>query len=160
MISMSKLLPQAKAIEASGLLVVSLVIPTVRANARSFKLCKGESARMKCGSNHVGLHAPTLRREKPVKRLRSGNNPAPKPITGVPSQRDPRKGEAPTEEDGRRILYTRHAVYFGDFIAIRLEPHRGIHPRPNSRRERKQRDLDGTTFEIPDDSNHNAVVLT
>ncbi len=71
-----------------------------------------------------------------------------KPITDF-RQREPHEGEAPTERTEVRILYTRHAVYFG-IHCYDSEPSRII--ATELRRDVSQ-DLDDH-FEILIDSNH------
>src|ERR1700674_5364746 len=72
-----------------------------------------------------------------------------KPITEF-RQREPHEGEPPTEKTEVRILYTRHAVYFG-IHCYDFEPSRII--ATELRRDVSQ-DLDDH-FEILIDSNHN-----
>jgi Carbohydrate family 9 binding domain-like len=72
-----------------------------------------------------------------------------KPITDF-RQREPHEGEPPTEKTEVRILYTRHAVYFG-IHCYDSEPSRII--ATELRRDVSQ-DLDDH-FEILIDSNHN-----
>jgi Carbohydrate family 9 binding domain-like len=72
-----------------------------------------------------------------------------KPITEF-RQREPHEGEPPTERTEVRILYTRHAVYFG-IHCYDSEPSRII--ATELRRDVSQ-DLDDH-FEILIDSNHN-----
>src|SRR5258707_14313867 len=71
------------------------------------------------------------------------------PITDF-RQREPHEGEPPTEKTEVRILYTRHAVYFGIYC-YDSEPSRII--ATELRRDVSQ-DLDDN-FEILIDSNHN-----
>jgi hypothetical protein len=65
-------------------------------------------------------------------------------------QREPREGELPTEKTEVRILYTRHAVYFGIYC-YDSEPSRII---ASELRRDVSQDLDDH-FEILIDSNHN-----
>src|SRR6266513_1303058 len=104
---------------------------------------KGESARINAEATSVD-HAPKLdgtlndplwQSAKPIMEFR---------------QREPNEGELPTERTEVRILYTRHAVYFG-VHCYDSEPSRII--ATELRRDVSQ-DLDDH-FEILIDSNHN-----
>src|SRR5713226_8069002 len=104
---------------------------------------KVESARISAEATHID-HAPTLdgtlddplwQRAEPNSNFR---------------QREPHEGEQPTEKTEVRVLYTRHAVYFGIYC-YDSEPSRII--ATELRRDVIQ-DLDDH-FEILIDSNHN-----
>ena len=103
---------------------------------------KGESARINAEATSVD-HAPKLDGALNDPLWQSA-----KPITDF-HQREPHEGEAPSEETEVRILYTRHAVYFG-IHCFDSEPSRII--ATELRRDVSQ-DLDDH-FEILIDSNH------
>src|SRR5467141_5115727 len=103
---------------------------------------KDESARINAEATHIDhspkldgtLNDPLWQSDKPITEFR---------------QREPHEGEAPTEKTEVRILYTRHAVYFG-IHCYDLEPSRII--ATELRRDVSQ-DLDDH-FEILIDSHH------
>src|SRR6266852_4137397 len=104
---------------------------------------KDESARISAEATHID-HAPKLDGTLNDPLWQSA-----KPITEF-RQREPHEGEPPTEKTEVRILYTRHAVYFGIYC-YNSEPSRII--ATELRRDVSQ-DLDDH-FEILIDSNHN-----
>jgi hypothetical protein len=104
---------------------------------------KGESARISAEATPVD-HGPKLDGTLNDPLWQSA-----KPITEF-RQREPHEGEPPTEKTEVRILYTRHAVYFGIYC-YDSEPSRII--ATELRRDVSQ-DLDDH-FEILIDSNHN-----
>ncbi len=100
----------------------------------------------------VLLSAEAIRVDQAPKLDGTLNDPlwqSAKPITDF-HQREPNEGEAPTEKTEVRILYTRHAVYFGIYC-YDYDPSRII--ATELRRDVSQ-DLDDH-FEILIDSNHN-----
>src|SRR6266404_3408575 len=128
---------------AYGLLSLCLLLfQPSSANAEATP-AKGESARISAEATPVE-HAPKLdgtlndplwQSAKPIMEFR---------------QREPHEGDPPTEKTEVRILYTRHAVYFG-IHCYDSEPSRII--ATELRRDVSQ-DLDDH-FEILIDSNHN-----
>jgi Carbohydrate family 9 binding domain-like len=104
---------------------------------------KGEFARISAEATAID-HAPKLDGTLNDPLWQSA-----KPITEF-RQREPHEGEPPTERTEVRILYTRHAVYFG-IHCYDSEPSRII--ATELRRDVSQ-DLDDH-FEILIDSNHN-----
>src|SRR3989440_1540565 len=104
---------------------------------------KGESARINAEATSVE-HAPKLDGTLNDPLWQSA-----KPITEF-RQREPHEGELPIEKSEVRILYTRHAVYFG-IHCYDSEPSRII---ATELRPDVSQDLDDH-FEILIDSNHN-----
>ncbi len=104
---------------------------------------KGESVRISAEASRID-HAPTLDGTLNDPLWQSA-----KPIVEF-RQREPHEGGPPTEKTEVRILYTRHAVYFGIYC-YDSEPSRII--ATELRRDVSQ-DLDDH-FEILIDSNHN-----
>src|SRR5438309_4724549 len=128
---------------ACGLLSLCLLLfRSSGANAEASP-AKGESARMSAKATSVD-HAPNLDGTLDDPLWQSAI-----PITDF-RQREPNEGEPPTEKTEVRILYTRHAVYFG-IHCYDSEPSRII--ATELRRDVSQ-DLDDH-FEILIDSNHN-----
>ncbi|PYU01860.1 MAG: hypothetical protein DMG38_02100 [Acidobacteria bacterium] len=128
---------------ACGLLSLCLLLfRSSGANAEASP-AKGESARMSAEATPVD-HVPKLGGTLNDPLWQSA-----KPITEF-RQREPHEGESPTEKTEVRILYTRHAVYFG-IHCYDSEPSRII--ATELRRDVSQ-DLDDH-FEILIDSNHN-----
>src|SRR5205807_6438077 len=127
---------------ACGLLSLCLLLfRSSGANAEASP-AKGESARMSAEATPVD-HVPKLGGTLNDPLWQSA-----KPITEF-RQREPHEGESPTEKTEVRILYTRHAVYFGihcyDSVPSRIIA-------TELRRDVSQ-DLDDH-FEILIDSNH------
>src|SRR5229473_7310021 len=104
---------------------------------------KGESVRISAEAIRIE-HAPTVDGTLNDPLWQSA-----KPVTEF-RQREPHEGEPPTEKTEVRILYSRHAVYFG-IHCYDSEPSRII--ATELRRDVSQ-DLDDH-FEILIDSNHN-----
>src|SRR6266403_435060 len=128
---------------ACGLLSLCLLLFRPSGANAEASPAKGESARMSAEATPVD-HAPKLDGTLNDPLWQSA-----KPITEF-RQREPREGEAPTEKTEVRILYSRHAVYFG-IHCYDSEPSRII--ATELRRDVSQ-DLDDH-FEILIDSNHN-----
>src|SRR5216684_1333312 len=104
---------------------------------------KDESARISAEATHID-HAPKLDGTLNDPLWQSA-----KPITEF-RQREPHEGEPPTEKTEVRILYTRHAVYFGIYC---YDSKTSRIVATELRRDVSQ-DLDDH-FEILIDSNHN-----
>src|SRR6267142_3424231 len=128
---------------AGGLISLCLLLFRPSGANAEASPAKGESARINAEATSVD-HAPKLdgtlndllwQSAKPIMEFR---------------QREPNEGELPTERTEVRILYTRHAVYFG-VHCYDSEPSRII--ATELRRDVSQ-DLDDH-FEILIDSNHN-----